>query len=84
MLLAPHEGRLGDDDQTIGGRWWIDADPASGARRTEGAFLLRGARGGEIPGEPTGRHRAGGVAPVAILIPAGDPRLEARPAVGAA
>ncbi len=54
-----YEGRLGDDGPTIAGRWWIDADPASGARRTEGAFLLRGARGGEVPGEPPGPASGG-------------------------
>jgi hypothetical protein len=36
-----YEGRLSPDGLEIEGRWWIDADPKYGTRRTEGLFLLR-------------------------------------------
>jgi hypothetical protein len=36
-----YEGCLSPDGMEIEGRWWIDADPEYGTRRTEGLFLLR-------------------------------------------
>jgi hypothetical protein len=36
-----YEGKLSSDGLEIEGRWWIDADPELGTRRTEGLFLLR-------------------------------------------
>ena len=36
-----YEGRLSPDGLEIEGRWWIDADPEYGTRRTEGLFVLR-------------------------------------------
>ena len=40
-----YEGRLSADGRVIEGRWWIEADPGIGARRTEGEFCLRRSRG---------------------------------------
>jgi hypothetical protein len=42
-----YEGRLSRDGLVIDGRWWIEADPAYGSRRTEGLFSLR--RQGQPP-----------------------------------
>jgi hypothetical protein len=36
-----YEGQLSSDGHVIEGQWWIDPDPAYGARRTEGLFALR-------------------------------------------
>ena len=36
-----YEGQLSSDGDGIEGQWWIDPDPASGARRTSGLFTLR-------------------------------------------
>jgi hypothetical protein len=36
-----YEGSLSPDGLELEGRWWIDADPEYGMRRTEGLFLLR-------------------------------------------
>jgi hypothetical protein len=41
-----YEGQLASDGRTMDGRWWIEAEAASGGRRTEGLFTLR--RVGEI------------------------------------
>jgi hypothetical protein len=46
-----YKGRLSADGRVIEGRWWIEADPASRTRRTEGEFCLRSSQGGETPGE---------------------------------
>jgi hypothetical protein len=36
-----YQGRLSPDGTLIEGRWWIDADPDAGTRRTSGLFTLR-------------------------------------------
>jgi hypothetical protein len=36
-----YHGLLSADNRLIEGQWWIDANPASGTRRTEGDFCLR-------------------------------------------
>jgi hypothetical protein len=41
-----YEGLLSADGLVIEGRWWIDADPGGGVRRSEGEFRLRSSRGG--------------------------------------
>ena len=43
-----YEGRVSADGLGIEGRWWIEADPGSGTRRTEGEFRLRSSRGGPV------------------------------------
>jgi hypothetical protein len=35
-----YQGRLSPDGTEIEGRWWIDADPSRGIRRSEGFFTL--------------------------------------------
>jgi hypothetical protein len=47
-----YEGRLSMDGQTMEGRWWIDANPKSGTRMTEGLFLLRRSTSDESPAAP--------------------------------
>jgi hypothetical protein len=44
-----YEGRLSADGRVIEGRWWIEADPGSGPRRTEGEFCLQSSEEGETP-----------------------------------
>jgi hypothetical protein len=36
-----YQGKLSPNDLEIEGRWWIEAEPRLGTRRTEGLFLLR-------------------------------------------
>jgi len=36
-----YEGELSPDGRLIEGRWWIDADAASGTYRADGTFVLR-------------------------------------------
>jgi hypothetical protein len=47
-----YEGQLSPDGQTLEGQWWIDADPESGAPRSEGLFRLRRSEAGEARTNP--------------------------------
>lgn len=47
-----YEGRLDEAGTIIEGRWWIDASPREGIRRTEGTFILRRADGRDVPPGP--------------------------------
>jgi hypothetical protein len=49
-----YEGQVTPDGLMIEGRWWIEADPEYGTRRTEGFFTLRRAQGDQ----PSSRERA--------------------------
>jgi hypothetical protein len=49
-----YQGLLSADGRLIEGQWWIDANPASGTRRTEGDFCLRSLQEVDAPSE----HRA--------------------------
>ena len=46
-----YEGQLSPDGLVIEGRWWIDADPGYGTRRTEGLFMLRRSENNETDSE---------------------------------
>jgi hypothetical protein len=50
--VVHYEGQLSTDGLEIEGRWWIDADPAFGTRRTEGGFCLRRSGGSPTSGDP--------------------------------
>ena len=39
--VVHYSGTLGHGGREIEGRWWIDADPEAGTRRSEGSFTLR-------------------------------------------